>query len=59
MWPLTSGTNMLTTAGLTEDVHASDDEHVVGAADAADARALAAALARARSHLNVVSRAEA
>ena len=42
-----------------EDVHAADDEHVVGAPDAADARAGAAARARARPHLDVVARAEA
>ena len=42
-----------------EDVDAADDQHVVGAADAAHARAGAAARARARPHLDVVARAEA
>ena len=61
MWPLTSGANALTTSriGRREDVDAADDQHVVGAADAADARAGAAARAGARPHLDVVARAEA
>ena len=42
-----------------EDVHAADDQHVVGAPDAADPRAGAAAGARARPHDHVVARAEA
>ena len=42
-----------------EDVDAADDQHVVGAADAADARAGAPARARARADLDVVARAEA
>ena len=45
--------------GRGEDVDAADDQHVVGAPDAAHARAGAAACARARADLDVVARAEA
>jgi hypothetical protein len=41
-----------------EDVHPADDQHVVGAADAADPRAGAATRTRARLHDNVVAGAE-
>ena len=41
-----------------EDVDAADDQHVVGAADAADARRRAPARAGARPDLDVVARAE-
>ena len=41
MWPLTSRRERVhdLAHGRREDVHAADDQHVVGAADAADARA--------------------
>src|SRR5262249_3113247 len=42
-----------------EDVDTAHDQHVVGSADAADPRAGAAAGARARPHLDVVTGAEA
>jgi hypothetical protein len=42
-----------------EDVHPADDQHVVGAADAADPRAGAATRTRARLHDHVVAGAEA
>jgi hypothetical protein len=42
-----------------EDIHAADDQHVVGSPDATDARAFPAARARARHDGDVVSRAEA
>ena len=42
-----------------EDVHATHDQHVVGAADAANPRARAAAGARAHAHLDVVAGTEA
>src|SRR3954467_8706408 len=45
--------------GGGKHVHAAHDQHVVGAADAADARAAAAARARAHPHLHMVARAEA
>src|SRR3954467_8186247 len=45
--------------GGGEDVDAAHDQHVVGAADAADARAGTAARARARPDPHVVARAEA
>ena len=41
--------------GGGEDVDAADDQHVVGAADAADAQAGAAARARRRPHQHVIS----
>src|SRR5262249_14693492 len=41
------------------DIDAADDHHVVGAADAADARPGPAARARARPHVDVVARPEA
>src|SRR5215207_3455134 len=45
--------------GRREDVDAADDQHVVGAPDAADARARATARAPGRPDANVVARAEA
>src|SRR3954469_25335754 len=45
--------------GGREDVHAAHDQHVVGAADAADARPGAPARAGTRPDLHVVARAEA
>ena len=61
MWPLTSGANALDDLAYRrgEDVDAADDQHVVGAPDAAHARAGAAAAAGARANLDVVARAEA
>ena len=61
MRPLTSGANRADDLAnrRREDVDAADDQHVVGAADAADARRRSSARARAGPDLDLVARAEA
>ena len=61
MCPLTCGRELVHDLAdrRREDVHAADDEHVVGTADAADPQAGPAAGARARPGDDVVSRPEA
>ena len=61
IWPLTRGANELTTSRTADgkDVDAADDQHVVGAPDAAHARAGAPAGAGAGPELDVVAGAEA